>query len=112
MFAPVGARVCVCVIDTDYKNGICEGRHASHIFMFLFRAGARVIYVNTTTFGPICVTHSYVSKACYLLDTFFLCQETKIRNIFVICSFWYVFAIFRFLYVLCLTFWRRNYFFF
>jgi len=99
MFARVHIRARVCVIGTDYKNGISEGRHASNIFMF-----SRLVH-EVYTFIPSSMDRfvSHIHTSVKIVACFFLCQETKIRNIFAICSFLYAFAIFRFRYVLCLA---------
>jgi len=75
--------VCLraCVIGTDYKNGIREGRHASHIFMFFFHVWCMRLTVHTIKYGPICITHSYVSKACCLLDTFLVSGNKNTKHI-------------------------------
>ena len=79
----VCVNVCVraCVIGTNYKNGICEGRHASNIFMFLFTSSAQGLYVHTIKYGPIYITHSYVSTVCCLLDTCLVCGNKNTKSI-------------------------------
>ena len=57
-------------MGTNDKNGICEGRHTTRIFMFFFStSGTQELYVHTIKYGEIRIAHSYVSKACCLLDT-------------------------------------------